>query len=69
MSNSFLLSFIFEMTICLSFAEICSAFPKNGSVFYWSTKLATPEYANFTSYLVGWFYVLAGMANFNIGSL
>lgn len=57
MSFSFIISFFFEILIALSFAEICSAFPKNGSCYYWTRKLINNKYKYFISYIVGCFYV------------
>ena len=53
MSISFLISFIFEMTICLSFAEICSAFPKNGSVFYYDKSHKHGVFEHKSSFVKG----------------
>lgn len=37
---AFFIAFMMNSFVVLSFAEICSAYPKNGSVYYWSINLA-----------------------------
>ena len=45
------------ITICVgvTLSELASAFPNAGGQYYWTSELAPREYANFTSYLTGWF--------------
>jgi amino acid transporter len=57
--------------VSLSLAEICSAFPLNGSVYNWSRKLSKEKYAKETSFHVGWLYTfgsIAGMSTNNLAS-
>ena len=51
-------------TICVgrSLAEICSTYPAEGSVYYWSGVLANKKYAPICSYLTGWFNLLGNIA-------
>ena len=37
-----------------SLAELSSAMPNAGGQYYWTGKLASPNYARFLSYLTGW---------------
>lgn len=67
MMTSFLISFPMELFVALSFGEVCSAFPKNGSCYYWSIRLVKEEYKKFISYIVGWFYIGGGLLAWPIG--
>lgn len=42
----------------LSMAEISSAYPSAGSVYYWAGKMSPPEWAPVVSYVTGWFNLL-----------
>lgn len=44
----------FTMAVGLAMAEICSSFPTSGGLYYWSAKLAGPQWAPFASWLTGW---------------
>jgi choline transport protein len=39
----------------ISLAELASAMPNAGGQYYWANELASKRYANFASYLTGWF--------------
>ncbi|KAJ3074787.1 hypothetical protein HDU98_010280 [Podochytrium sp. JEL0797] len=52
----------FTMMVGLSLAEICSAFPTSGGLYYWSARLSRPEHKAFTSWMTGWFNILGQMA-------
>ncbi|CAF9919730.1 hypothetical protein IMSHALPRED_004713 [Imshaugia aleurites] len=39
----------------ISLAELASAFPNAGGQYFWANELAPKRYANFASYLTGWF--------------
>jgi amino acid transporter len=41
--------------VALSMAEICSAYPTSGGLYYWSAKLAGKDWAPFASWLTGWY--------------
>jgi amino acid transporter len=36
-------------------AEICSAYPTSGGLYYWSAKLAGKNWAPFASWITGWY--------------
>ncbi|UJR32618.1 hypothetical protein I4U23_020078 [Adineta vaga] len=44
------------ISICIaaSLAEICSAYPTSGGVYYWSAMLANKKWAPITSWITGW---------------
>jgi amino acid transporter len=46
----------------LSMAEICSAFPTAGGLYYWAAKLAPGKSAPIWSWFVGWFNLLGQVA-------
>ncbi|XP_004497027.1 amino-acid permease BAT1 homolog [Cicer arietinum] len=52
----------FTMLVALSMAEICSAFPTSGGLYYWSAKLAGPKWAPFASWITGWFNIVGQWA-------
>ncbi|ORY12346.1 choline transport protein [Clohesyomyces aquaticus] len=39
----------------ISLSELASAFPNAGGQYFWANELAPKKYANFASYLTGWF--------------
>lgn len=39
----------------ISLSELASAYPNSGGQYFWANELATKRYANFASYLTGWF--------------
>lgn len=39
----------------ISLSELASAFPNSGGQYFWTNELAPKKYANFASYLTGWF--------------
>jgi amino acid permease (GABA permease) len=45
---------IISICIAASLAEICSAYPTSGGVYYWSAMLATKKWAPVTSWTTGW---------------
>lgn len=53
---------LFTMCVGLSMAEICSAYPTSGGLYYWSAKLAGKNWAPFASYLTGWFNIVGQWA-------
>ncbi|KAJ1274063.1 hypothetical protein BS78_05G034500 [Paspalum vaginatum] len=52
----------FTMAVGLSMAEICSAFPTSGGLYYWSARLAGHRWAPFASWITGWFNIVAQWA-------
>ncbi|CAF0991346.1 unnamed protein product, partial [Adineta ricciae] len=45
---------IISVCIAASLAEICSAYPTSGGVYYWSAMLANKRWAPVTSWITGW---------------
>ncbi|KAL1977153.1 hypothetical protein VTN31DRAFT_12 [Thermomyces dupontii] len=39
----------------ITLSELASAMPNAGGQYFWANELAPPKYANFASYLTGWF--------------
>ncbi|XWS68813.1 hypothetical protein CRYUN_Cryun04dG0124900 [Craigia yunnanensis] len=52
----------FTMFVGLSMAEICSSYPTSGGLYYWSAKLAGPNWAPLASWLTGWFNIVGQWA-------
>ena len=50
----------FSLCVGMSMAEICSAYPTAGGLYYWSAKLAKKSGA-FWSFLTGWFNLIGGV--------
>ena len=46
----------------LAIAEICSAYPAEGGVYYWTGVLAPKKYAPILSYFVGLTYLMATLS-------
>ncbi|XP_042979483.1 amino-acid permease BAT1-like [Carya illinoinensis] len=42
------------MVVGTSMAEICSAFPTSGGLYFWSAKLCGNDWGPFASWLTGW---------------
>lgn len=49
--------------IALAMAEICSAYPTSGGLYYWSARLAGEDWAPLASWMTGWFVTLLIEAN------
>jgi amino acid transporter len=54
-----LIASVFTMLVALSMAEICSSYPTSGGLYYWSAKLAGPNWAPFASWITGWYILLS----------
>lgn len=52
----------FTMVVGSSMAEICSSYPTSGGLYYWSAKLAGPNWAPFASWITGWFNIVGQWA-------
>ncbi|CAO2172725.1 unnamed protein product [Urochloa humidicola] len=52
----------FNACVALSMAEICSAYPTSGGLYYWSAKLAGKEWAPLASWVTGWFNIVGQWA-------
>nr|TKW18806.1 hypothetical protein SEVIR_5G456000v2 [Setaria viridis] len=48
----------FNGCVALSMAEICSAYPTSGGLYYWSAKLAGEDWAPLASWVTGWFNIV-----------
>jgi amino acid permease (GABA permease) len=57
----FVVSF-FNGCVALSMAEICSAYPTSGGLYYWSAKLAGKKWAPLASWVTGWFNIVGQWA-------
>ena len=51
---SFVFVGIFTILVGSSLAEICSAYPVAGGIYYWSGALAKRKDSPFYSYIAGW---------------
>ncbi|KAL6853882.1 hypothetical protein ACP4OV_019911 [Aristida adscensionis] len=52
----------FNALVALSMAEICSAYPTSGGLYYWSAKLAGKDWAPLASWITGWFNIVGQWA-------
>ncbi|XP_062230863.1 amino-acid permease BAT1 homolog [Phragmites australis] len=52
----------FNGCVALSMAEICSAYPTSGGLYYWSAMLAGKEWASLASWVTGWFNIVGQWA-------
>ncbi|KAI8615213.1 APC amino acid permease [Chytriomyces sp. MP71] len=52
----------FTMIVGLAMAEICSAFPTSGGLYFWAAKLSRPQHQAFASWMTGWFNLLGQIA-------
>ena len=48
----------FALCIALGLAEICSAFPTSGGLYYWTANLVPEQYKAAISWFTGWFNLL-----------
>jgi amino acid transporter len=68
MTLGWLVVALFNGCVALSMAEICSAYPTTGGLYYWSAKLAGKDWAPLASWVTGW-YVHAASVFFSPSSL
>ncbi|KAJ3112126.1 hypothetical protein HDU96_004930 [Phlyctochytrium bullatum] len=52
----------FTMLVGLSMAEICSAFPTSGGLYFYAARLTPPKVKPFASWMTGWFNLLGQIA-------
>ncbi|XP_020597859.1 amino-acid permease BAT1 homolog [Phalaenopsis equestris] len=57
-----LLVSFFNGCVALSMAEICSAYPTAGGLYYWSAKLSGRRWAPLASWITGWFNIVGQWA-------
>ena len=43
------------MMVAMSLAEICSAYPTTGGLYFWTSRLAPGPYMPLACWLTGWF--------------
>ncbi|KAI0427457.1 amino acid/polyamine transporter I [Xylaria sp. FL1042] len=61
---------VMNLIVSLGMAELASAYPNSGAQYYWSFRVASPEWAPFASYMsacistCGWWLGLASVCNF-----
>lgn len=53
---------LFTLCIGLGLAEICSAFPTAGGLYYWTAVLVPQRYKAMVSWYTGWFNLIAQLA-------
>ncbi|WFD00945.1 hypothetical protein MYAM1_003701 [Malassezia yamatoensis] len=53
---------VFVYAVAASLAELCSAMPTSGGLYYWSARLAPPRYAALASWLTAWMNLLGQFA-------
>ncbi|KAG0232572.1 hypothetical protein BGW42_008086 [Actinomortierella wolfii] len=56
----------FTLMVGLSLAEICSAFPTTGGLYFWTTKLASADWVPVASWMTGYFNWLGLFTTFGI---
>lgn len=64
---SWVIVFFFTVILVSSLAEIASAFPTMGALYYWAFKLGG-EYGPFASWLAGWTNLLGQVAGVSSGA-
>jgi choline transport protein len=69
MSFGFLFGSAMTLINAMSLAEICSAYPMNGSVFNWSKELSKNQDSRNISFHVGWLYILGTLAGLSTNLL
>ncbi|KAI5081548.1 hypothetical protein GOP47_0001291 [Adiantum capillus-veneris] len=62
MTYGWLIVSCFTMFVAVSMAEICSAFPTTGGLYFWSYQLAGKEWGPFAAWMTGWFNMVAQWA-------
>nr|CAD1838250.1 unnamed protein product [Ananas comosus var. bracteatus] len=55
--------------IALAMAEICSAYPTSGGLYYWSARLAGEDWAPLASWMTGWFWAGTTSVDFSLAQL
>jgi len=55
MTLGWLIVALFNGCVALSMAEICSAYPTSGGLYYWSAKLSGEDWASLASWVTGWY--------------
>ncbi|KAJ2955489.1 hypothetical protein NQZ79_g8526 [Umbelopsis isabellina] len=53
---------IMTLSVALSMAEVCSAYPTSGGLYYWSAAISRPKYKPVLSFFTGWFNLIGQLA-------
>ncbi|KAG0581342.1 hypothetical protein KC19_4G243800 [Ceratodon purpureus] len=53
----------FNLLVGLAMAEICSAFPTSGGLYFWSSQMASPKWKPFAAWITGWYNVVGQWAS------
>ncbi|XP_008674552.1 amino-acid permease BAT1 homolog [Zea mays] len=62
MTLGWLVVALFNGCVALSMAEICSAYPTTGGLYYWSAKLAGKDWGPLACWITGWFNIVGQWA-------
>lgn len=62
MVTGWIIGSIFTICVGCSLAEICSCYPKMGSVYYWAGVLAPKGYKPSFAFICGWLNFIANNA-------
>ncbi|KAI8098846.1 amino acid/polyamine transporter I [Halteromyces radiatus] len=52
----------FTVPVALAMAEISSAYPTSGGLYYWAAQLSSRKYAPFASWMTGWYNLIGQFA-------
>ncbi|CAO2188888.1 unnamed protein product [Urochloa humidicola] len=63
MTLGWLVMATFNGCVAMSMAEICSAYPTSGGLYYWSAKLAGKNWSSLASWTTGWFNIVGQWAS------
>jgi len=55
MTLGWLILALFNGCVALSMAEIFSAYPTSGGLYYWRAKLSCEDWASLASWVTGWY--------------
>jgi amino acid transporter len=58
----FFITTVFSMIVGLSMAEICSAYPSAGCVYYWAAAVSPKKHGPLAAYITGWCNFLGNAA-------
>ncbi|KAJ3670848.1 hypothetical protein LUZ60_008274 [Juncus effusus] len=53
---------LLTLIVGLSMAEICSAYPTSGGLYFWAAKLCGDEWGPFASWITGWYNIVGQWA-------
>ncbi|KAI9319553.1 amino acid permease-domain-containing protein [Zopfochytrium polystomum] len=61
--TNWIIASLLTYVIACCIAEVCSAYPTAGSMYYWAFKCGGPKYGPLLSWVVAWLTVLAWVTN------